>query len=373
MRKITKNWLGCFWACLVAISLISWGGNRQFAMSPAEAQSPKPVLQVATRLLPPFAMEDQGKYSGFSLELWQKIAEKLNVESKITAYPTVSTMLKAVEEQKVDLAIAAISITAEREKKLDFSHPMFNSGLQIMTRIGQKVGLFGTLVRDLLSPTFLQIIGLAIGLVTIAAHIIWLLERKLPDSPIAESYFPGIFEAAWWSAATLATQAEQMPKGAAGRVMAVFWMFVAVLFVSYFTATVTASMTVQTLQGDIKNLADLQSKKVATTAGSTAAEFLKEKRIETLEVDKIEKAYKELQDSKADAVVFDSPVLMYYAATEGQGKVQLLNGLLREESYGIALPTNSPYRKSINNALLQIHEEGTYQTIYDKWFKVKKD
>jgi polar amino acid transport system substrate-binding protein len=253
MKKIVgRKWPGFLLACLTIVVTIGFCNGQLFLAHPAQAENPKQVLQVATRLLPPFAMEEKGQYSGFSLELWQKIASKIGAESKIVAYPTLPAMLTAVEQKQADLAIAAISITADREQKMDFSHPIFNSGLQIMTRSGKKSGMSNNLVRDLFSTGFLQIIALAIGLVLIAAHIIWLLERRLPESPIAESYFPGIFEAAWWSASTLATQAEQMPKGAAGRVMAVFWMFIAVLFVSYFTATVTTSMTVQTLQGIIE-------------------------------------------------------------------------------------------------------------------------
>jgi len=130
---------------------------------------------------------------------------------------------------------------------------------------------------------------------------------------------------------------------------------------------------VQTLQGDIKGLDDLQNRTVATTAGSTAADFLRTKQIKTLEVDKIESAYDALLNQQADAVIFDAPVLMYYASRGGKGKVQLVGDLLREESYGIAVANNSPYRKPINSALLNLRENGTYQAIYDKWFKSKSD
>jgi polar amino acid transport system substrate-binding protein len=305
------------------------------------------------------------------MELWQKVAAELGKTSTIVVYPTLPEVLSAVQAQKVDLAIAAISITADREQKLDFSYPMFNSGLQILVRSPKQSGFGPNLLRDLFSPVFLQLFGIALGMVVVAAHVIWLLERRQERSAIAEAYFPGIFEAAWWAAATLATQAEEMPKGALGRVMAVFWMFVAVVFVAYFTATVTTSMTVQTLQGDIKNLNDLQNRTVATTAGSTAAEFLRTKSIKTLEVDKIESAYEALLKADADAVIFDAPVLMYYASHEGKGNVQLVGELLREESYGIALANNSPYRKPINSALLKLRENGTYQALYDEWFKPK--
>ncbi len=330
-------------------------------------------LRVATRLLSPFAMEEQGKYTGFSMELWQKVSEEIGKTSKIVVYPTLPEVLSAVQQKKVDVAIAAISITADREQKLDFSYPMFNSGLQILVRSPKKSGFVPNLLRDLFSPVFLQLFAIAFGMVVVAAHIIWLLERRHQKSAIAEAYFPGIFEAAWWAASTLATQAEEMPKGASGRLMAIFWMFISVVFVAYFTATVTTSMTVQTLQGDIKGLEDLQNRTIATTAGSTAVEFLRSKQIKILEVDKIESAYDALLKQQVDAVVFDSPVLMYYASREGKGNVQLVGDMLREESYGIAVANNSPYRKPINSALLKLRENGTYQTLYDKWFKPKSD
>ncbi|WP_366932240.1 transporter substrate-binding domain-containing protein [Nostoc sp. NMS8] len=46
--------------------------------------------------------------------------------------------------------------------------------------------------------------------------------------------------------------------------------------------------------------------------------------------------------------------------------------ILREESYGIILPNNSPYRKPINKALLNLKENGTYHIAIDKWFGAEK-
>ncbi len=74
---------------------------------------------------------------------------------------------------------------------------------------------------------------------------------------------------------------------------------------------------------------------------------------------------------QADAVVFDSPVLLYYAAHEGKGKVNLVGPVFRKESYGIIFPQNSPYRRHVDNALLTLKENGTYQRLYDKWFAGK--
>jgi polar amino acid transport system substrate-binding protein len=337
-----------------------------------ENQSKK-TLQVATKVIPPFVFQDKNKLSGFSIDLWDSIANLMGAKSKFTVYPTVRDVLNQVERNTADLGIAAISITAERQEKFDFSFPMFAGGLQIMVRSseGQK-NIFPNILQTFFSPVLLQVVGIALALILVAAHIIWLFERHHPEAIISKSYFPGIFKACWWAAATLATQADEMPKGSLGRMIAIIWMFIGVIFVAYFTATVTTSMTVQQLQGDIRGIEDLPGRVVVTTTGSTATQFLRQQRIKAVEVAGIDKAYEALLKNQADAVVFDSPVLLYYTANEGKGKVEIVGSIFQEENYGIVLPNNSPYRRQINSALLTLKENGTYKALYEKWFEVKK-
>jgi len=47
-------------------------------------------------------------------------------------------------------------------------------------------------------------------------------------------------------------------------------------------------------------------------------------------------------------MVFYAPILLYYAAHGGKGKVQVIGSIFRKESYAVALPNDSPYRKPIN-------------------------
>jgi polar amino acid transport system substrate-binding protein len=337
-------------------------------------------LKIATRIIPPFVIQnssssasspknDRSGMSGFSVELWEKIAKELRRDYQFIPYATLPEMLNAVKNGQANAAIAAISITAEREKQFDFSYPMFSSGLKIMVRhpkLGQSIG---STIGQMFSPALLQIVVLALGMVFFAAHVVWLTERGHRETMISRRYFPGIFEAAWWAGATLATQADQMPRSIGGRITAILWMFTAVVFVAYFTATFTTMLTVQKLQGDIQGLKDLSGRVVATVAGSTSAEFLRDRHVEALEVKGIEEAYTALSDKKVDAVVYDAPILMYYAANAGQGKVILVGDSFRDENYGIALPNNSPIRKPINSALLTLKENGIYQQINDRWFK----
>jgi polar amino acid transport system substrate-binding protein len=63
--------------------------------------------------------------------------------------------------------------------------------------------------------------------------------------------------------------------------------------------------------------------------------------------------------------------LQYYAANAGKGRVQMVGPLFHKEDYGIVFQPNSPLRKRVNNALLELREDGTYQKLYDKWFLAK--
>ncbi|MBD2667123.1 extracellular solute-binding protein, family 3 [Richelia sinica FACHB-800] len=342
---------------------------------PGQAQTPpasKPLI-VATREIEPFVFSSKGQLTGFSIDLWRGIAQEMGVKSEFVEYGNVAELLSALKSGKADLGIAAISITSERQENFDFSLPMFGAGLQILVRNpGANNSAVPNLLQTFFSPGLLQVIGIALILVVIAAHILWFSERDHEEGMIPKSYFPGIFKAGWWAAATLATQADEMPKGPIGRIIAVIWMFIGVLFVAYFTASATTALTVQQLQGDIKSIDDLPGRVVATTAGSTASKYLQELKISISEFPKIEQAYEALQKKKADAVVFDAPVLLYYAANQGKGKVEVVGSIFREENYGIALPNNSPYRKPINSALLTLKENGIYQSLYEKWFGVKQ-
>jgi polar amino acid transport system substrate-binding protein len=336
------------------------------------AQDTVPAIRVVTRVVPPLVGEQNGALSGFSIDLWNSIAERLKLETRYQMAADVDALLEAVREQEADLGISAVSITSEREKDFDFSQPILNAGLQIMVRgAGEGVGSnpLSDLLRLFFSRTLLVWLGIALLLITVPAHLVWLLERRHPNGIVpTRQYFPGIFYAMFWAAGTLATQAEQMPRQWLARVIAVLWMFTGVVFVAFYTAQLTATLTVQQIHASINGPDELPGKRVATTRGSTAAAFLRDHRVQLQEFTLVEEAYRALLDKEVDAVVFDSPVLLYYATHGGKGRVQVVGVAFHKEDYGIVFPPDSPLRRQVNSILLALREDGTYDQIYEKWF-----
>ena len=62
------------------------------------------------------------------------------------------------------------------------------------------------------------------------------------------------------------------------------------------------------------------------------------------------------EHGRVDAVVYDAPVLLYYAAHDGNGKVQPAGSIFRKEKYAVVFPSDSRYRKPVNEALLRLEE-----------------
>jgi polar amino acid transport system substrate-binding protein len=339
------------------------------ALAVPQAPTPASNLRVATRLVRPFVFQENGELQGFSIELWREIGQRIGVSSEFVVKNTVQDLLTSVESKETALGIAAISITSEREKELDLSQPMFDAGLQILTPVKRSSSSFAAIATAILSSAALPILGIVFLIIVVIAHLVWFFERRAPTGILTKpNYYPGILEAGWWAASTLATQADQMPRTALARIVAVIWMFSSVAFIAYFTAAVTSSLTVQQLRGDINGPDDLPGRRVATVTASTSAEYLQQHHIDATRFANVDEAFAAMAHGDLDAIVYDAPVLLYYASHEGRGRTEIVGVPFRRESYGIVFPTDSRYRKLVNTALLNLKEDGTYDRIYGKWF-----
>jgi glutamine transport system substrate-binding protein len=83
----------------------------------------------------------------------------------------------------------------------------------------------------------------------------------------------------------------------------------------------------------------------------------------------IDNAYMELGTGRADAVLHDTPNILYFIKTAGNGKFKSVGESLEAQQYGIAFPKGSDdLRTKVNGALKTLKENGTYNEIYKKWF-----
>ncbi|NWO05685.1 MAG: transporter substrate-binding domain-containing protein [Alteromonadaceae bacterium] len=208
----------------------------------------------------PFEMMDQetGEMIGFDMEIIAEVADRAGFDYDLQTMD-FNGIIPALQTGNVDIAIAGITITDEREQIVDFSDPYYDSGLRILVREGS----------------------------------------------------------------------------------------------------------------DIDELDDLEGMKVGTKIGSTSYDFLMDNLDEDYGVTPYPGSsdmYMALMSRAIDAVFYDAPNVGYFARTKGEGKVVTAGPLYEGQQYGIALVDGSEWVDEVNEALASMKEDGTYKTIYEKWF-----
>lgn len=130
-------------------------------------------------------------------------------------------------------------------------------------------------------------------------------------------------------------------------------------------------MAVKSSDHAIIKFSDLAGKKVGLKQGTAAASFMKSKvKANYVEFPNIDNAYLDLQAGNLDAVVHDSPNVLYYVKTAGDGKVKTTGETdsILPQQYGFAMQKNSPLTPKVDEAINSLRADGTYAKIYYKWF-----
>jgi len=338
-------------AALCCVLIFAAAAHAQQAVDPAKE------LVIGTKVAPPFAMKgDDGQWTGLSIELWKKIAGQLQIKYHFAEEPDIQSLLSGVESKKYDAAIAAITVNADREQRIEFSLPYYQSGLGIAVPANGPA-IWHQAAQTLLSLGFLKAVGALIGITLVVGLLIWLFERK-HNLDFGGHAVKGLGTSMWWTAEamTQASTGQLGPKTLPGRVLAIFWMVASIIAIAVFTASVTSALTAGKLQGLIHDSSDLPDVRVGTVQGSAAVDYMTANRIEATLYANIDDGLKALEEGSIDAFVYDKPLLSWVVLHRNSQSVEVLSDGFEPQSYSIAFPVGSPLRRPISIATLQIIE-----------------
>ena len=324
---------------------------------------------VGTKPAPPFSFKNEnGIWTGISIDLWRDIANDLKLQYEIKEYD-LKNLLDAVENKTVDFGVAAVTITAKRESLFDFSHAFYHTGLGIAVPVKQTNNPILTIVKQVLSLQFLGYLVTLITTLLFVGFLIWLAERRSNPAQY-RSGFKGILDGLWWSAVTMTTvgYGDTVPKSSFGRTIALIWMFMAIIIISFFTAGIASSLTVSQLDYGVKNFDDLHNVVVGSLEKSTTTLYLQEKNIQPKTYNSVFDGLQALVDGEIGAMVHDRPILQYYTNADFKGKVTVIKAMFNPQSYGIAMPFGTPYRETINYELLKrLTDEDYWKNLISKY------
>ena len=312
----------------------------------------------------PCVMKTNTGYTGLDIDVWEELARRLKIspdEYEYKKYP-FGDLLSNVASGKADVGMAGISITYEREKKVDFTHHYLNSNLKILVNSkDQNFFVLQEFILRMLKPLVYLFL-----FVVICGHFLWFAERG--KNAINDTYFPGVFEGMWLTVTTMTTvgYGDYAPNRWSGRCVSSVIMVVGISFYGWAIANMTNILEEKSSLESL-TLKELNKSIVATKGNSTSEKFLKDKGINALSYDNIDGVMNSLFLGKSDAIVLDEATLRYIVRESRNSNLQILNEELSEQSYGFALAPKSELKEKINQCLLQMKEDGTLERIQQKW------
>uniref|UniRef100_A0A8C6X5S1 Glutamate receptor n=1 Tax=Naja naja TaxID=35670 RepID=A0A8C6X5S1_NAJNA len=397
-----------------------WYSNKTLAMNAttldinvSESLTNK-TLVITTILENPYVMRranfqelsGAAQYEGFCVDMLHELADILKfrfhiklVDDGLYGAPepngSWTGMVGELINRKADLAVAAFTITAEREKVIDFSKPFMTLGISILYRVhmGRKPGYFSFL--DPFSPAvwlFMLLAYLAVSCVLFLAARLSPYEWYNPHPCLRERH--NILEnqytlgnSLWFPVGGFMQQgSEIMPRALSTRCVSGVWWAFTLIIISSYTANLAAFLTVQRMEVPIESaddLADQTNIEYGTIHAGSTMTFFQNSRYQTYQrmwnymhskqpsvfVKSTEEGIARVLNSKY-AFLLESTMNEYHRRLNCN--LTQIGGLLDTKGYGIGMPLGSPFRDEITLAILQLQENNRLEILKRKWWEGSK-
>uniref|UniRef100_A0A8C1HEW8 Glutamate receptor n=1 Tax=Cyprinus carpio carpio TaxID=630221 RepID=A0A8C1HEW8_CYPCA len=368
------------------------------------------TLTITTILENPYVMlranhqehEGNERYEGFCVDMLKELADILKFKYRIRlvgdgVYGVSGTngtwtgMVGELISRKADLAVAALTITAEREKVIDFSKPFMTLGISIMYRvhIGRRPGYFSFL--DPFSPgvwLFMLLAYLAVSCVLFLVARLTPYEWYNPHpclkgrcNLLINQYSLG--NSFWFPVGGFMQQGSTIaPRALSTRCVSGVWWAFTLIIISSYTANLAAFLTVQRMEVPIESVDDLADQtaiQYGTMHGGSTMTFFQNSRYQTYQrmwnfmyskqpsvfVKSTEEGIARVLNSNY-AYLLESTMNEYYR--QRNCNLTQIGGLLDTKGYGIGMPLGSVYRDEFDLAILKLQEENRLEILKRKWW-----
>ncbi|XP_043936952.1 glutamate receptor ionotropic, kainate 4 [Protopterus annectens] len=348
-------------------------------------------------------LEGNERYEGFCVDILKEIAEILKFNYKIhlvadglygvsEANGTWTGMVGELISRKADLAVAGLTITAEREKVIDFSKPFMTLGISIMYRVhmGRKPGYFSFL--DPFSPgvwLFMLLAYLAVSCVLFLVARLTPYEWYNPqpyirgrENLLVNQYSLG--NSLWFPVGGFMQQGSTIaPRALSTRCVSGVWWAFTLIIISSYTANLAAFLTVQRMDVPIESVDDLADQtaiEYGTIHGGSTMTFFQNSRYQTYQrmwnymkskqpsvfVKSTEEGTARVLNSNY-AFLLESTMNEYYR--QRNCNLTQIGGLLDTKGYGIGMPLGSVFRDEFDLAILQLQESNRLEILRRKWWE----
>jgi polar amino acid transport system substrate-binding protein len=344
-------------------------GTHAWADTSTPAASPARTVKVGPYFEAPFVMKTKSGNGGYAIDLWNQIAASQEWQSEYVTANTVPELIAMTRDGKIDIAVTDMFITADRVKQIDFSHPYFDSGLQIMIDEDRHPGMLD-LLNGLASSGHLRIFAIGGILILLATLILTVVDRRY-DPQFHREWFAGLSQSFYHVMQTTfmgKSTHRILIEGPLGYLAAPIWVAAGITIVAYITSSITSVMTANQIRSQINGPDDLPGKTVGTILGGAGESYCRNANLDTQVFNNIDDAVQALVQRQISAIVYDAPILRYYDNAHPELPITEVGPIFQQKKYGFALPMGSPLRLIVNEQLLELTENGAIARLNSRYF-----
>lgn len=341
-----------------------------WAFAQAQSDVSNETVKVGLYESPPFVMTGaQEDPQGMAIDLWEKLADGLEITSEYSVYPSLSELRQATQRGDVDVAVTNMTVTQKRAESVDFTQPWFDGGMRIMVNDTADTGL-SAVVSGLASAGYLRAYGWLALVIVLSTLGLTLFDRRF-DPEFPGRWRDGIANS-FYNVMSVATTGRIPSRknlfGWVGRIWSAIWLVCGIGVLAYVTSTVTSVMTTLALTGSIAGPGDLPGRTVGVFAGTVEEEFAGKMGLDKRSYPGIEAAVKALDNGSISAIIGDAPVLEYYVKLNPGRGLDVVGPIFQPDKYAFALHPGSSLRKPITIELLGLKEDGTVNQVKRDYF-----
>ncbi len=311
----------------------------------------------------PFSYQSaDGTWKGLAVDMWNMVAAELGIETRFEGTDRAG-LLDAVTSGRARFGIGPISITSDRLERVDFSVPIYATGVAMAVPHARRA--VASILRDVIfSVTFLKLVGGLLLTLAVVGTILWIAERRV-NPAFAGKKIHGWGTGIWLSIVTMTTvgYGDTAPRTLSGRVVASAWMFASIVLISIFTGTLATLLTIERLGPRVGSFDDLGSARVASVTASAAAHLLQARQVHAQEFANLEEALRALLDGHADVLVFDRALLASALHRRPDLAITILPSAARLEYYAFAFRPDEPARRQINAVIARTLDSSAWSRV----------
>ena len=316
---------------------------------------------------PPCSQQhSRGQWQGSAVSLWELMARREGLAYLMRGYPDPRSLLEATRKDQVDIGVGCLTMSPERVGRYRFSLPFQEHGLALMvpSRAG---GNFVRLLRSVVTPQMLKVIGGYLLVIGLISALIWRAEHRGDGSSSLREQlrrFAYVYQvmASGPGTNTIVTRTR-------GHALVLLAWVIRIIGASLIVSTITIdALRDPTAHGfQPRRLTDLVGLRIAVRPGSVSEQLLQKPplagRATLVSLSALENGPELLLQGKVNGVLADEQQLRYVleqAPVEQRSRLRLaLKGTYRESQAFVYSPHLDPTLATrLDRAISQAKRDG---------------